>query len=195
MARIVPDDAVLIPDHATRVFEGVIFDVYQWPQELFDGSVKTFERLKRPDTVLFIAIRDDKLLFIVDQQPHQPTHTRLPGGRVDAGEAWLAAVQRECKEELGLQFANWKLVDVCQPVTKVEWFVATYIATGFVSEQAPKLDAGEKIRLKPMSFDDAKQYMLSTSDSLNMYTRALFEHVNSLKELQELPEFCGREVK
>lgn len=38
-----------IPPNAQRVFSGKIFDVYQWPQPLFDGSIATFEVAKRLD--------------------------------------------------------------------------------------------------------------------------------------------------
>lgn len=52
----VPDFAKTIPEQAELKFHGVIFDVYQWPQEMFDGSVETFEMLRRADTVKIMAI-------------------------------------------------------------------------------------------------------------------------------------------
>ena len=54
--RTLPDTAILIPDHATCVFHGALFDVYQWQQEMFDGTYETFEMLRRPDTIAVIAI-------------------------------------------------------------------------------------------------------------------------------------------
>lgn len=53
-----------IPSEATKVFDGVIFDVYQWQQKMFDGSIETFEMLKRVSTVGIIAIKDDKLALL-----------------------------------------------------------------------------------------------------------------------------------
>ncbi len=47
---------VKIPSHAVKVFSGVIFDVYQWEQELFNGNVSTFEALRRPSTVIIIPV-------------------------------------------------------------------------------------------------------------------------------------------
>ena len=35
-----------VPKQAKRVFKGVIFDVYQWEQEMFDGTKEIFEKLK-----------------------------------------------------------------------------------------------------------------------------------------------------
>lgn len=187
--RTLPAKAILVPEKAELVFKGEIFDVYQWPQALFDGSTVTFEMLKRPDTVLMICIKDDKLIFIREEQPSRPEYTRLPGGRVDEGEAWDIAAVRECREELGLEFKNWRLLSVGQPVAKIEWFVATYLATDCSAEMAASLDAGEKISLLPMSFEEAKAYVASTTDPLNGYTRELFDSVNSLQELLALPEF------
>ncbi len=54
MNKTVPDDAILIPDSAKRMFEGIIFDVYQWKQTQFDGTTRDFEMLKRPDTVVIL---------------------------------------------------------------------------------------------------------------------------------------------
>jgi ADP-ribose pyrophosphatase len=194
MSRIVPADAILVPQNAKKVFDGVIFDVYQWPQELFDGSVATFELLKRPDTVLFLAIKDEKIIFVREQQPGRPEYVRLPGGRVDPGEAWQVAAERECAEELGYRFANWRLVGVRQPVAKMEWFVVTYLATDMVAEQATAHDAGEKIALEPMSFEDARAHVISESNSFGDGSKWLFEKATSIEDLKRLPEFQGKVI-
>lgn len=47
--RTLPDNAIMIPEQAGCVFHGEIFDVYQWQQEMFDGSYERFEMLRRPD--------------------------------------------------------------------------------------------------------------------------------------------------
>lgn len=56
MRKYVPDGAKLLPKEAKKVFSGVISEVYQWPQELFDGTTATFEMIKRPDTVKIVAV-------------------------------------------------------------------------------------------------------------------------------------------
>jgi ADP-ribose pyrophosphatase YjhB (NUDIX family) len=194
MKKLVPNDAILMPDQAKKVFTGEIFDVYQWPQPLFDGSSATFEMLRRPDTVLMICIKGDKIIFIREQQPSRPEYVRLPGGRVDPGEEWDTAVKRECKEELGLEFGSWRLVQVCQPVAKIEWFVATYLATDCTFEGEMSHDPGEKISLVPMSFAEAKEHVASTTDPLNDYTRTLFDSVETFEELKALPAFTGQTI-
>ena len=50
--RVLPKGARLIPREAGCVFRGEIYEVHQWPQKMPDGSVKTFEMLRRPDTVM-----------------------------------------------------------------------------------------------------------------------------------------------
>lgn len=193
MDKTVPADAILIPEQAEKVFSGKIFDVYQWPQKMFDGSTATFEMLRRPDTVIFLAITGDKIIFIREQQPGRAEYTRLPGGRVDLGEDWLTAVKRECAEEIGMTFDQWRLVNVRQPVAKIEWFVATYIATGLTAEQAVEHDAGERITSVPMTFEEAKTCVADAANPLNGYY-ALFENAVSLDDLRALPEFRGKKV-
>lgn len=64
-----------IPSVAQRVFRGQIFDVYQWPQMLFDGTVATFEMLKRADSVSVIATTSDgHILLAAQQQPDRPPY-------------------------------------------------------------------------------------------------------------------------
>ena len=45
-----------IPKNATKVFSGKTFDVYQWEQEMFDGSKKIFEKLKRNKIHMFAQL-------------------------------------------------------------------------------------------------------------------------------------------
>jgi ADP-ribose pyrophosphatase len=195
MPRIVPDNVALIPQHAKRVFNGVIFDVYQWPQERFDGSVATFEMLRRPDTVIILALKDDKIVFVDEQQSGRPAYVRLPGGRVEEGEEWDAAAKRELSEEVGMEFANWRLISVHQPIIKIEWFVAVYLATDCINVQQPKPDAGEKIELKLLSLEEAKQHLASTDDPLSEYTRRLFNSLHTLDDIKGLPEFKGKQIQ
>jgi ADP-ribose pyrophosphatase len=69
-----------IPKEAKLVFKGVIFDVYQWQQKMFDGSFETFEMLKRPNTVEIIATQGDKILLSHQSQPNKKDFLSLFGG-------------------------------------------------------------------------------------------------------------------
>lgn len=50
------------------MFKGVIFDVYQWEQEMFDGTTQTFEKLKRPDTIMVIPVTEDGKIILTEQE-------------------------------------------------------------------------------------------------------------------------------
>ncbi|PJC53414.1 MAG: hypothetical protein CO029_02850, partial [Candidatus Magasanikbacteria bacterium CG_4_9_14_0_2_um_filter_41_10] len=70
-----------IPEQAKKVFSGVIFDVYQWEQELYDGSKATFERLTRPATLQVIAEVDGRIAMSDEEQPAKGRFLSLLGGR------------------------------------------------------------------------------------------------------------------
>lgn len=194
MKKIIPSDAVLVPDQAKRVFEGMIFDVYQWPQKLFDGSEHTFEMLKRTDTVSVICVVEDKLLVIDDEQPHLGSRISFPGGRVDESDDNIeAAARREILEETGYTFKNWRLVRVWQPYRKVEWFVHLWAAWEVIDHQAPTLDPGEKITLKMVDFPVLKDMVMKRTGYLGESV-SIFENLNNVEQLLGLPEFQGQTV-
>lgn len=194
MKKLIPEDSVLVPEQAERVFQGKIFGVYQWQQPLFDGSEYTFEMLKRTDTVTAICIVDGKILVIDDEQPHLGKRRSFPGGRVDSTDADMeSAVKREILEETGLSFKNWRLVKVSQPYRKVEWFVYVFLAWGVDERHEPTLDAGEKISAVELDFAELKSQVMDDTGYLGE-SRDLFKNLNDLDGLMALPEFAGREV-
>lgn len=147
MKKPLPKDAQLIPDTARKVFTGKLFDVYQWEQELFDGSYKTFEMLKRPDTVLVLGLDEyDQVVTLNEEQPGVGSwRYSMPGGRVDAEDASLVeAAQREMREETGYEFAAWQLIDTLQPQRKIEWFIYVFVAQGITKRGVATPDAGER---------------------------------------------------
>ncbi len=151
-----PESRQPIPPHAKKVFTGVMFDTYQWEQQMFDGSTATFEKLKRPDTVVVFPIMDDGRIILTEQE--QPGKTSgfvgAAGGRVDHGEDLLAAAKRELLEETGYAADRFIVWDAQQPVGKIDWAVVSFVAKGIKKVSDMKLDAGERIKLKPVTFDE-----------------------------------------
>ncbi|HSX45864.1 MAG TPA: NUDIX hydrolase [Candidatus Saccharimonadia bacterium] len=194
MKKIIPKEAVLVPDNAGRVFQGMIFDVYQWPQKLFDGSEHTFEMLKRTDTVSVICIVDGKILVVDDEQPHLGARKSFPGGRVDAEDSSVIdAAKREIREETGYSFENWKLIQVRQPYRKIEWFVYVFVAWEPTGQREPALDPGEKIDVSELSFADL-QWMVFDDVGYLGESRDVLKNIESVDDLLKLPDFEGQEV-
>src|SRR3989344_5268859 len=101
-----------MPKSAKRVFKGVVFDVYQWQQQMFDGTYETFEKIKRVDTVIVLPVtKEGKIILTKQQQPNGKPFTRVAGGRVDEGEGVLAAAKRELLEETGYEAVKFELLD------------------------------------------------------------------------------------
>ncbi len=193
MKKFIPIDAVLVPDVAEKVFEGVIFDVYQWQLTRFDGSMATWEMLKRPDTTEAICIINGKILVIEEQQPHSGSSVSFPGGRADMDDNVLDAIKRETKEEVGYEFDNWKLIEVRQPHPKIEWFVHVFVAWGIKNKGATSIDPGEKITPKLKTFEEVKK-MTQADKNFIKEERNIFIKQNSIQDLVDMPEFHGTSV-
>lgn len=144
-----------LPPQAKKVFSGQIFDVYQWEQEMFDGSVAVFEKVKRTDTVNIIAVTpDQKLLLGHEEQPGTPPFYGTFGGRIDPGEDPLNAAKRELLEETGYEAPDWQLLHAFQPLKKIEWAIYTFVARDCRRTQDQKLESGEKIDLLTVSWSE-----------------------------------------
>ncbi len=144
-----------MPENAKKVFEGVMFDVYQWPQELYDGSTATFERASRPDTVEVIPSNGEKILI---QKQEQPTYPKpfysFPGGRVEKGEVMVSAAKREFLEETGCASDTWELMHEVQPSGHVDWTISVFTAKNCKKVSEMSLDPGEKIEPIWVTFDE-----------------------------------------
>ena len=192
MKKIIPKNSTLIPGQANLVFKGQIYDTYQWPQKLYDGSEATFEMLRRPDTVETIGIVDNKVIVVSDKQPNRGVKLSFPEGRVDKTDNdTLSAAKREVNEETGYEFKHWRLVKVWQPHTKIEWFVYLYLAWDGKKTTEPHVDAGEIIEVELVTFEKLKQLVFDKARHLG-YAQSVFNDVLSIEELLNLPEFEGK---
>jgi len=186
-----PESVQPIPDHAKKVFDGVIFDVYQWEQKLFDGTTAIFEKLKRPDTVVVFPVLDDGRILLTEQeQPGKEPYIGATGGRVDDGEDILAAAKRELLEESGYEAEEFILWDAQHPTPKIDWVVYTFVAKGLKKVAELELDGGEKITLKPVTFEEFTDLVVHNKNFAEqeivekIYKAKLFE--KEQKELEKL---------
>ncbi len=141
-----------LPKKAKRVYKGQIFEVYEWRQKEFDGSHKTYELVKRLDTVQIIATQNGKILMTRERQPDHYRPAGLLGGRINKRERPLAAAKRELLEEVGLASRHWQLLGVYQPYRRILWKIYVFAARDCYPVGKPAPEAGEKIKLQRLSF-------------------------------------------
>jgi len=142
--RPIPKTVRIFSHKAKKVFSGVRFEVYQWKQKMFDGSIRTFEIVKRHDTVIVLSVVDDHIVLVKERQPHWDAYVlAAPGGLAEPCEDIEAAAKRELEEETGHIFKNYTLVDVTFPSPGIEWGRYIFIATD-LKKVKKMLDGGER---------------------------------------------------
>lgn len=183
-----------IPDNAKRVFRGVVFDVYQWEQEGYDGKLRTFEKLKRYDTALIIPITENgKIIIAKQEQPGKKPFIGLVGGRLNENEDPLEAAKRELLEETGYEATEWSLLDAVQTVSKIEWAWYTFIAKGCHKVAEQNLDGAEKVDLLLVDFDEFCSMVLDSDfdrDNKGLKIKILEAKLDPVK-MQEFKQQLG----
>ena len=180
-----------IPDNARLAFKGVLHDVYQWDQELFDGSFAVFEAIKRRDAVTIIATTEGRILLNTEEQPGRPPFIALPGGMAEEGSTILENAQRELKEETGYESTDWEewfTSDILQ-AAKIDWNNHFFIAREAQQTAVPHPDAGEKIETNLITFDEfleLRNNPRARNRDLIPILKEASENVEKRKELEEL---------
>lgn len=159
-----------LPPHARQVFKGEIFEVWQWKQEMFDGTTEIFERIWRYPSVEVIATVGDKIMLEEQDQPDHPNFLSLVSGRADRSQDMLAEAQRELLEETGYRSDDWHLLWKEGGEGKVMHEVHYFAARDCEKVREQQLDAGERITLKLITFDD----MLALADEPRFWTSPRF---------------------
>lgn len=187
MRRYTPPNIHLIPAHAQRVFKGEIFAIYQWPQTMFDGSTRTFEMAKRPDTASIIAVDGTDIILSREEQPHTGQYLCVPAGMHDhEDEDELAAAKRELREETGYVMRDWKLIYARQAGSgKLDQIHYTFLASGVIEIVPQELDTGERITVEKYTFADLKR--LKYDPDMRYYPNYVLDDLESLDELLALP--------
>ncbi len=156
-------------------FEGKKYRVYQWDQELFDGTIAIFERVEHLPTVTIFAIQDNKIII---QKQIQPNVDRefysLPGGGIDGDEKALDAAKRELMEEEGMESSDWEYWwEGGRQTSSYSWANHIYIARNCKKVEEPDLDAGERI----------EHHLFTPEEFFTLLDHADFRHQDILPEL------------
>jgi 8-oxo-dGTP pyrophosphatase MutT (NUDIX family) len=176
-----------IPENAKRVFKGKIFDVYQWEQKMYDGSIEIFEKLKRPDTVVvFPVLPDGRIILTEQEQPNRGLFLGTAGGRVENGEDIIEAAKRELLEETGYKADEYILWKAEQIMDKIDWNIYTFVAKGAKKIAEQELDSGEKIKLKLVNFEEFIEVALNENFEEKQIIPNLFEAKLYPEKMQEL---------
>lgn len=176
-----------MPPHAQRVFKGVIYDVYQWEQEGYDGSKHIFEKLKRADTVEVIAVTPDKKIIVTYQeQPLSPPFIALVSGRADRGETAFDTAKREMREEVGYESSDWELLSAYHPSRKIDHVIFTFIARNIKKVGEQELDGAEKIDMRLVDFDEFIKVTSSPEFWEDGVKKAVTQALEDPKKMEEL---------
>jgi len=161
-----------IPKEAKRVFEWVMFDVRQWQQLMFDGSLRTFEMISREHTGIVLPIQDDKIALTYQIQPHKHEwYWDFFGWRIDDGEDPLLGTERELLEEAWMVSDDRSLVFTSSKSWHIDWNSYYFVARDVRVIQETTYDGGEKMEIRWVSFEEMVE-LIKTDKLLDIHLKA-----------------------
>lgn len=140
-----------------QVFQGEIFSVWQWEQEMFDGSIRIFEKIGRPNSAnVFGVLPDKRIMLVWDQQPGREVEGVLTpaGGQIDEGETPEQGATREFFEETGYKAGLLTPWFSYSPSSKIMFTVHFFIAKNIEKVTEPEQSAGERTEVRFFTFDE-----------------------------------------
>lgn len=142
------------PKNAKCVYKGQNFDIWKWPQKMFDGSIKIFERAVQIGGVSVFAGAGDKVILLKQRQPGTPWYFGVPGGAMDIkGEAPRKTAARELLEETGYKAGSLKLWRVLKKPGRMWHTRYIFIAKNCQKVADQSLDNGEIIQVRLKTFE------------------------------------------
>lgn len=142
-----------LPSNAKMVFRWKKYEVWQWEQTMYDGSVKIFEKVRWLDTVTVIALVDDMIILQKQEQPYRWTFLSLPWWWIEDWESPIDSIKRELLEETWYSSDDiilWKNIpSYYSSLIRDSYY---FIAKNCKKVQDLDLDNWEKIENQLMSF-------------------------------------------
>jgi ADP-ribose pyrophosphatase len=163
-----------LPKNAKRTFQGQNFSVYEWPQKMFDGSTKTFERAIQMSGVSVFAAVKNKVILLKQQQPSTPWYYGIPGGAMDnPKETPRQTALRELLEETGYKPEKLVLWEVAEKVGRLWHTRYIFMAQNCRKVAEQSLDNGEKIKILLVTFDQ----LLKFTDHRQFFKGDIYMHL------------------
>lgn len=149
---------ISIPKHSKKVFQGILHEVHQWEQELYDGSYRTFEVVQRRSSVDAVATVGDQVMVLLQQQPGRTQYPALPGGWMEENEEPLSAIKRELCEETGYASDDIIMVEEYLGTSKYQFHQYEFVARNCRKVTEQQLDGGEIIEVQLVSYPEFLQF-------------------------------------
>jgi len=178
-----------LPKAARRVFKGVLFDVYQWQQKMYDGSKKTFEKIQRADTVTILPVtKEGKIVIGKQTQPGTKSFYSSFGGILEKGEDPLICAKRELMEETGMVAEKFILWESVQIIEKIDWAIYIFIAKNCKTISKQNLDNGEKINLLYLNFEQFLKIIKREDYRDSEIALKIFRFMHDKKKLKQFKQ-------
>lgn len=160
------------------VFKGKLIEIVHQLMEV-DGKEFTIEFARRsPGTRLIIISPDNKILLTEEYRTDlKDWDIRLPGGKVvdsleeydlllqsgeDITKKALEGAKKEALEEVGLEVNEIELFTLSHCGVTMIWDLYYFVVTKYKEHpEGQKLELGENIKLKWVSFEEAKKLCMS----------------------------------
>lgn len=175
-----------------QVFAGSLLDVRRDRVRLPDGHEATREYIVHPGAVLIVPRLDDGRLVVERQfrYPNQAVFIEFPAGKLDRGEAPLAAAKRELVEEAGYTAIAWTLLGRIHSVVSYSTeTIELYLAQG-LAQVGAALDHGEFLDIEPMHYAD----IVTAADRGEITDAKTIATLYHLERLRRPEATCARRV-
>ncbi|UQB41500.1 ADP compounds hydrolase NudE [Thiomicrospira microaerophila] len=169
------------------VVKSRIFTVQAQKLEFSNGTQVDYERLiGHPDgAVLIVPMLDEDTLLLIREYSAGVGRYELgfPKGKIDPGETWLDACQRECIEEIGYRPQRVDYLDkVCLAAGYMDHHTHLVLVRDLMPEQAEG-DEPEPLEVVPWKLSDWPALLAQASFSEGRAYAALFLMLQKLGKI------------
>jgi 8-oxo-dGTP pyrophosphatase MutT (NUDIX family) len=123
------------------------------------GALQEYHVFEVSDASVVVPVTESGAIVMVGQYryPHGKTHWEVPAGRINAGEAPLAAAQRELLEETGYVAGSVEPLPGFYPTNGISaHFAHAFLARACHRVAEPQLDDAEQLVVRTFELDEVR---------------------------------------